>query len=132
MQVLHQQICNFNKGSKMPLLITKKSEDVSTAAQINVDDFSEITRLGFKSIINSRPDFEGVESQPTSDQIKTVAESLGLNYFHIPVVPNSLEKSKIIAFNACYASTNKPILGFCKTGNRANSIWKSVEIHSGN
>ena len=132
MQVLHEQICNVNKGSKMSPLITKQSQDFGTAPQISVDDVSEIARLGYKSIINNRPDFEDGDSQPTSDQIKAAAESLGLSYFHIPVVPNSLKTSQIVAFKAWYASANKPIFGFCKTGNRANSIWKSAEIQSGN
>lgn len=132
MQVLHQQICNVNREDRMPILITQQSKDFSTAAQISVDDVSEIVRLGFKSIINNRPDFEGDDSQPTSQQIKTAAENLGLNYLHIPVVPNSLESSQIKEFKTWYASAEKPVLGFCKTGNRASSIWKTTEMNSCN
>ena len=53
----------------MTIQITKQSDDFSTAPQISVDDVPEIAKLGFKTIINNRPDYEGGESQPTSAQL---------------------------------------------------------------
>ena len=43
----------------MPLFITKLSDTFSTSPQITVDDVVAIAALGFKTIINNRPDGEG-------------------------------------------------------------------------
>lgn len=68
--------------------ITKLSESFSTGSQINVGDILEIAKLGFKTIINNRPDHEGGESQPKSAQLRLAAEQHGLNYIYMPVIAN--------------------------------------------
>ena len=114
----------------MTIQITKVSDDFSTAPQINVDDIAEIFSLGFKTIINNRPDNEGGAEQPTSVQLKKVAEQLGLKYVHIPVIPNNIQPNQIDAFSAVYNLAAKPVLGFCRTGNRAGSIFKLAQTDS--
>ncbi len=116
----------------MSLLITKQSEEFSSAPQISIEDISEIARLGFKTIINNRPDHEGGGTQPTSTQIKLAAESFGLNYFYIPVIPNNIQPAQVEAFKSAYLKADKPVLGFCRTGNRATSILKLAQISSAN
>jgi sulfide:quinone oxidoreductase len=108
----------------MALQITKVSDDFSTVPQISVEDIAEIAQLGFKTIINNRPDHEGGDAQPTSAQLKKVAEDYHLTYVYIPVIPNNIQAEQIDAFNAAYVAAAKPVLGFCKTGNRAASIFK--------
>lgn len=106
----------------MTIQITPQSNEFSTAPQINADDLAEIAQLGFKTIINNRPDFEGGADQPTSAQIQAAAEAAGLAYIYIPVVPNNISPEQVSAFANAYASAAKPVLGFCRTGNRAGSI----------
>lgn len=108
----------------MALQINPQSPDFSTAPQISVEEIAEIARLGFKTIINNRPDNEGGASQPTSAQIQAGAEKLGLAYFYIPIIPNNIQSAQIDAFSIAYANAAKPILGFCRTGNRASSVLK--------
>ena len=108
----------------MTIQITPQSIDFSTAPQINVQDMVEIAQLGFKTIINNRPDFEGGADQPTSAQIQAAAEAAGLAYVYIPVIPNNILPDQVSAFANAYVSAAKPILGFCRTGNRAGSICK--------
>lgn len=112
----------------MSIQITKQSDDFSTASQINVDDITEIAKLGFKTIINNRPDYEGGKSQPLSDQLKVAAEQNGLAYIYIPVIPNDIHPVQVEAFSASYALAVKPVLGFCRTGNRAASIFKLAQM----
>lgn len=114
----------------MSILITKQSEEFSSAPQISIEDISEIAVLGFKTIINNRPDHEGGDTQPTSAQIKVAAESAGLNYFYIPVIPNNIQSAQIEAFKIAYQNAEKPVLGFCRTGNRATSILKLAQVSS--
>lgn len=48
----------------MSIVTTKLDEELSVTGQISIDDLAEIAEIGFKSIICSRPDFEGVLSNP--------------------------------------------------------------------
>lgn len=116
----------------MTIQITKVSDDFSTAPQISVEDIAEIAQLGFKTIINNRPDNEGGAEQPNSVQLATAAEKLGLNYVYIPVIPNNIQPSQIDAFSATYSLAAKPVLGFCRTGNRAGSIFKLAQTSLSN
>ena len=108
----------------MSIQINKHSENFSTAPQISVEDVAEIAQLGFKTIINNRPDGEGGADQPTGAQIKAAAEKSGLVYFHIPFSPGNMQPEQVAEFSAVYADAAKPVLGFCRTGNRAASIFK--------
>lgn len=112
----------------MTIQITKLSDDFSTAPQISVEDIAEIAQLGFKAIINNRPDNESGDDQPTSSQLKAVAEALGLTYNHIPVIPNNIQVEQVATFATAYAVAPKPVLGFCRTGNRAGSIFKLAQV----
>ncbi|MES2182215.1 MAG: TIGR01244 family sulfur transferase [Pseudomonadota bacterium] len=116
----------------MTIQITKQSDDFSTAPQISVDDVPEIAKLGFKTIINNRPDYEGGESQPTSAQLRVAAEQHGLAYLYIPVVPNNIHPAQVDAFATSFALAAKPVIGFCRTGNRAGSIFKLAQVGTAN
>jgi uncharacterized protein (TIGR01244 family) len=114
----------------MTIQITKVSDDFSTAPQISVADIAEIAQMGFKTIINNRPDNEGGAEQPTSAQIALATEKLGLKYIHIPVIPNNIQPAQVEEFSAAYNLAAKPVLGFCRTGNRAGSIFKLSQTNS--
>ena len=107
----------------MSIQINQMTDEFSTAPQIGVEDVAELVRLGFKTIINNRPDYEGGVGQPVSESIRDAAEKFGLNYFYIPVIPNKIEAEQIEAFSAAYAIAHKPVLAFCRTGNRAANIF---------
>jgi uncharacterized protein (TIGR01244 family) len=111
----------------MALTITKHSETFSSCPQINPEDLAEIAQLGFKTIINARPDNEGGDSQPASNNIKAAAEKAGLSYIHIPVVPSNIKANDIAACAEFTSNAPTPILGFCKTGMRATSLYKSTQ-----
>ncbi|MFW5432372.1 MAG: TIGR01244 family sulfur transferase [Methylophilaceae bacterium] len=108
----------------MTVQITKLSENFSTAPQISADDVAKIVQLGFKTVINNRPDNEGGADQPTSALLQAAAEAAGLAYVHIPVIPNNIRPTQVDAFTVAYNAAGKPVLGFCRTGNRAGSIYK--------
>lgn len=108
----------------MTSLINQLNPDFSFTSQIEIKDIAEIASLGFKTIINNRPDFEGGNEQPQSAEIEAEAKKYGIAYSHIPVIPNQITPESVIAFKKSYESAQKPILGFCKSGNRASTICK--------
>lgn len=106
----------------MTIQINQQTQEFSTTTQISIEDLVEIAKLGFKTIINNRPDNEGGETQPKSVDIEAAAKKLGLAYIHIPVVPNQIKPEQVEAYAQAYASAAKPVIGFCRTGNRAANI----------
>lgn len=108
----------------MSLTIHQLNDAFSFTSQISSEEIAEVARLGFKTIINNRPDFEGDDAQPQSLALEAVAKSYGLTYVHIPVIPNHIQPQQIKAFRDAFNHAEKPILGFCKTGNRAAALCK--------
>lgn len=111
----------------MPLTATQLSNEYSVAPQISAEDVQEAAKLGFKTIINNRPDFEGGQDQPNSLSIQTAAEAAGLTYIFIPVIPNAILPEQVQAFKQAYDAAPKPILGFCRTGNRAAKMLELAQ-----
>lgn len=116
----------------MSIQTTQHTQDFSSAPQISVDDVAEIARLGFKTIINNRPDGEGGALQPSSAQIEMAAKHHGLAYIFLPVLPNQIESEHVNAYDAAYTSAIKPVLGFCGTGYRAGVIFKRAQTEATN
>lgn len=108
----------------MQLAITKHSALFSTCPQIQPEDIATIAALGFKTIMNNRPDNEGGTSQPTSAAIQKMADQLGLTYIHIPVTPGQITETNIADCRTLLTRAPTPILGFCKSGNRASSLYQ--------
>ena len=114
----------------MTLSITKLSDTFSTSPQITADDVVEIAALGFKTIINNRPDGEGGAEQPISDAIKAAAKKTGLAYLYIPVIPGNITPSNVAECAAFLSTAATPVLGFCRTGNRASNLYQQVQNKS--
>src|ERR1700741_3505001 len=51
--------------------------DVFVAPQLDAAAMAEVARLGFKSVVNNRPDFEHGPDQPASAQVEAAALAPG-------------------------------------------------------
>jgi uncharacterized protein (TIGR01244 family) len=103
--------------------IRQLSEDVAVCGQISPDDLDGIALLGFKTIINNRPDGEE-PGQPKHADIEAKAKSLGLAVHHVPMhVGQPPPESVVEAFNHIMASAEKPVLAYCRSGNRSGQIF---------
>lgn len=107
----------------MSLNINPHSDTFSFTGQIEISDLQEIARLGFKTVINNRPDHEGGYEQPTSAELEKAALECGLHYVHLPVIPNQISLAQIQAFSKAFDQAPKPVVGFCKTGKRASTLY---------
>lgn len=99
-------------------------QNVGFAGQIAPEHLSQIVEQGFKSIINNRPDLEGGSSQPTSAQIEEAAQTAGVAYVYLPVISGQLTEADVRTFADHYNALAKPILMFCRTGNRSNNLYQ--------
>lgn len=104
------------------LTLIRLTPPLTVAPQIEPSDIEQIAGLGFKSVINNRPD--GEESgQPLNQAIEQYAEQLGLAYVHLPVVGGQISEAQIHQFGELLQTLPQPILAFCRTGTRSSMLW---------
>lgn len=105
------------------------TDEFTTAPQISLADVAEAARLGFKTVINNRPDGED-PAQPSSAEMEAAAKAAGLAYHHIPVrggpTPDQVEQTRELLSTA-----EGPILAFCRSGTRSIVTWSLAQATSG-
>ena len=110
--------------------IRRINNRVSVSPQIDPGDVTELARLGFKGIINNRPDGEEA-GQPDGAAIRTVAETLGLRYTSIPVTQAGFSHPQIEAMTTAIEEAGGPVLAYCRSGTRSSNLWALAEARGG-
>ncbi len=111
--------------------VRKLSDTVSVAPQLEPADLSEAARLGFRSVINNRPDNESLH-QPHNSELAAIAQELGLAYHHQPVVSGALSLDDVLEFRRLLAQAPQPVLAFCRSGTRCTTLWALAQAGQGN
>jgi uncharacterized protein (TIGR01244 family) len=101
--------------------------DFSVAAQLDEPALLWAFQAGFKSVVNNRPDFEGGTDQPTSDAMAAAAESAGLVYRYLPVLPAAQTPQDAAAMAELLQTLPKPILAFCRSGARSARLYAAAQ-----
>ena len=99
---------------------------LAVAPQLMPYAMAEAARLGFKSVINNRPDFEAGPEQPTSAQIEVAALAAGLVYRFLPVAPAYQSPDQIAAFADLLQELPQPVLAFCRSGTRSARLYNAA------
>ena len=97
---------------------------VGFAGQLHPEQMPQVVEKGFRSVINNRPDFEGGSDQPTSAAIEEAARAAGLHYVFQPVVAGQVTQFDVESFARHYNELPKPVLMFCRTGNRSSGLYQ--------
>ncbi|MFW2077764.1 TIGR01244 family sulfur transferase [Acinetobacter sp. ULE_I010] len=100
------------------------SEVVGFAGQISPEQIAQVAEKGFKSVINNRPDMEGGPDQPTSAQIEESARAAGLDYVYQPIIAGQISEVDVRKFANLFNELPKPVLMFCRSGNRSNNLYQ--------
>ncbi len=100
-------------------------EKFATTGQIRPADVEHIRAMGFAGIVCARPDNEEA-GQPSFADIAAAAERAGLKAFHIPV-SDMLGEGQIIRFEQAMAEMAGPVLGYCRSGARAGSLYATLK-----
>lgn len=95
---------------------------LSVSAQIAVTDIPQIVQAGFKAIICSRPDDEGLD-QPGFHEIKAAADLAGLPIRYLPAESGKVTDQQGVSFGQLMDELPKPILAYCRTGMRSTTMW---------
>jgi uncharacterized protein (TIGR01244 family) len=102
------------------------ADDVCVAPQLTPEAMAELARLGFRSVVNNRPDFEHGPDQPTSAAIEQAARAAGLEYRFLPVNGAYQSPEEIAAFAKMLEELPRPLLAFCRSGARSTKLFLSA------
>ena len=105
----------------MTLSPRRVTDTYAVLGQLQPADLAEAKALGFRSIINNRPDAEEV-GQPAAGDIAQAAAQAGMSYVHIPV-SGAIGEEQQQAMAEALATLPQPILAFCRSGARSTRIW---------
>jgi uncharacterized protein (TIGR01244 family) len=108
------------------LPIRQIAADVCVAPQLDADAMAELARLGFRSVVNNRPDFEEGPDQPTSAAIEAAARAAGLEYAYLPVQPAWQTPEEIARMAELLAALPRPLLAFCRSGARSTRLYSAA------
>ncbi len=100
---------------------------ISVAAQLDPAAMAWAASLGFRSVINNRPDFEAGPDQPANSAIEAAAAAAGLQYAYLPVAPNVQSPQEIARMAELVATLPKPILAFCRSGTRSGKLYRASQ-----
>ncbi len=106
------------------------SDTFYVAAQLTADDIRQAKAKGFAAIINNRPDGEE-PGQPSAAENRMIAESEGLGYDYIPVVPGQVSEDQVRALQKALSEADGPVLAHCKTGVRSATLYAIGEVLDG-
>ncbi len=108
------------------LPIRAVSPDVCVAPQMTPEAMAEVAALGFRSVVNNRPDFEHGPDQPTNAAIEESARAAGLEYQFLPVDGGYQSSEEIAAFAKLMRELPTPVLVFCRSGARSTRLFMAA------
>jgi uncharacterized protein (TIGR01244 family) len=101
------------------LPVHQVAENLYVAPQLDGAAMALAAQMGFRSVINNRPDFEHGPGQPTDAEIRAAAEAAGLQYRFLPVSGGYQSPQEIEAFAQLLRELPAPVLAFCRSGARS-------------
>ncbi|WP_374591456.1 TIGR01244 family sulfur transferase [Novosphingobium sp.] len=106
------------------------SDRVFASPQIGLEEVAEAARMGIGLIVNNRPEGESDDQVPGSE-IESAARAAGLDYVAIPVTHAGFSEGQMKAMAAALASTDKPVLAYCRSGTRSTLLWALAQASQG-
>lgn len=103
--------------------IRKIDNSFAITGQIQPEDVKSLADAGYRGIVCVRPDDEDA-GQPDFEQIEKAAREAGIKAMHIPV-SGPLTEGQLIRFEQAMAQMDGPVLGYCRSGGRAGSLYQA-------
>ena len=100
----------------------------AVAAQLSAEQMVDVAALGFKTVVNNRPDGEGGPSQPLSQAIAAAALAQGLHYVYLPVVGGAITTEQALALRDVMQAAPQPVLAFCRSGARSAQLYALAQM----
>lgn len=103
--------------------VKKLDEKVAVMGQPAPAALAALQQAGYAAIICNRPDDEA-PGQPSFAEVAAEAGRLGLQARYLPVVPGKITPADGAAFAALLDELPGPVIAYCRTGNRSETLWK--------
>lgn len=110
--------------------IRRIDDQISVAPQLWPEEMVEVAALGFKGVVNNRPDDEE-PGQPGDAEMREAAEAAGLAYTAIPITHAGFSHPQIDAMAAALAAADGPVLAYCRSGTRSCNLWALTTAKAG-
>ncbi len=111
-------------------MFRKLTDRIYVSPQIGLAEVAQAAVSGIGLIINNRPDDESDDQIPGA-QIAEAATAAGLAYVAIPVGHAGFSQPQVAAMAAALASTDQPVLAYCRSGTRSTLLWALAEASAG-
>ena len=102
--------------------IRKINDSISVAPQIGPQDMKALAEMGFRTVINNRPDGEAPDQTPAAE-MEEAARQAGLAYRFVPVISGHLTRDNVDDFAVALAEIETPVLAYCRSGTRSATLW---------
>jgi uncharacterized protein (TIGR01244 family) len=87
------------------------------------EDFAEVARQGFKSVLSNLPDGESAR-HPSSASERDLAAKAGLGFRHVPAVKADVLSDRVVeGVIAALGELEGPVLAHCASGLRSAVAW---------
>lgn len=104
--------------------------DFAITGDLAPADFAEAARLGFKAILNNRPDNEE-QGQLNNKGEAELAWQAGLKYRFLPLDKHELFTDPVVeGMITAAGELGGPILAHCKSGLRCAIVWAAASARS--
>ena len=97
-------------------------DDLAVLPQIDPSDVAALADMGFKTIINNRPENEE-PGQPSIASVEQSAKEAGLGFQSQPVVSGAITFNDVAEFKDLMDQAEKPVLAYCRSGTRCTMLW---------
>lgn len=126
MSMLSGMYCQRTSG----LSIFDHDRNVSTAAQLSVDDLEWVASLGFRTVICVRPDSTIPSPDPSSRHIRRAAHKAGLNFHYFPAPSGPVPSERARRFARLVARCEGRVLAYCRSGNSSANLYRTAaQLH---
>jgi sulfide:quinone oxidoreductase len=123
----HDQTENPTMSIEQIVYITPR---FAVSGALAPEDFATLAALGFRSVINNRPDGEE-PGQLTGRDEAALAAAAGLGYRFVPAAKLDLFSDGVVtAMQSALRELDGPVLAHCKAGMRSAIAWAAASSHA--
>ena len=101
-------------------------ENYSVSPQIGAEDFAEISRAGYTTVICNRPDNE-IPGDLHGEKMRPLAEAEGLAFHFLPFTHQTLTAEIVARHAALVEGSPGPVLAYCASGTRCSVVWSFTQ-----
>lgn len=97
--------------------------DYAVAPQLSAADMATAAQMGFKTVINNRPDREAVAEGSPHSEMEQAARAAGLHYVFLPVDSAVTDPTAPGKLAELLPDLPRPILAYCRSGSRSGRLY---------